>query len=132
MVRLPLRDGTSASVVLGLERLMVRDYDVEVAQLAAGSDPIVAASFEGLALWLQASGSPSGQLHLKVRGAVSYAGDGEAAVVQSPFVSYLDQSDERTLTLQESRALVSKDGYWETLLGDATGGVSIQVRVRTL
>ncbi len=132
VVRLPLRDGTSASVVLGLERLMVRDYDVEVAQLAAGSDPIVAASFEGLALWLQASGSPSGQLHLKVRGAVSYAGDGEAAVVQSPFVSYLDQSDERTLTLQESRALVSKDGYWETLLGDATGGVSIQVRVRTL
>jgi hypothetical protein len=132
VVRLPLRDGTSASVVLGLERLLVRDYDVEVAQLAAGSDPIVAASFEGLALWLQATGSPSGQLHLKVRGAVSYAGDGEAAAVQSPFVSYLDQSDERTLTLQESQALVSKDGRWETLLGDATGGVSIQVRVRTL
>ncbi len=132
VVRFPLRDGTSALIVLGLERLMVRDYDVEVAQLAAGSDPIVAAGFEGLALWLQAAGSPSGQLHLKVRGAVSYAGDGEAAPVQSPFVSYLDQSDERTLTLRESRALVQQDGRWQALLGDAAGGVSVQVRVRTL
>lgn len=132
VVRLPLRDGASASVVLGLERLMVRDYDVEVAQFAAGSDPIVSVAFEGLALWLRASGSSSGQLQLNVRGAVSYAGDGDAAPVQSPFVSYLDQSDERTLTLRESRALVSKDGRWQALLGDATGGVSIQVRVRTL
>jgi hypothetical protein len=132
VVRLPLRDGTSASVVLGLERLLVRDYNVEVAQFAAGSDPLVAVAFEGLALWLQASGSSSGQLQLKVRGAVSYAGDGEAASVQSPFVSYLDQSDERTLTLRESRALVPKNGRWQTLLGDSAGGVSIQVRVRTL
>ena len=92
----------------------------------------VAVAFEGLALWLRASGSSSGQLQLNVRGAVSYAGDGDAAPVQSPFVSYLDQSDERTLTLRESRALVSKDGRWQALLGDATGGVSIQVRVRTL
>ena len=132
VVRLPIRDGTSASVVLGLERLMVRDYDVEVAQFAAGSDPMVGVAFEGLALWLQASGSSSGQLQLKVRGAVSYAGDGEAALVQTPFVSYLDQSDERTLTLRESRALVSKDGHWQVLLGDAPGGVSLQVHVRTL
>ena len=132
VVRLPIRDGTSASIVLGLERLMVRDYDVEVAQFAAGSDPTVDVAFEGLALWLQASGSPSGQLHLKVRGAVSYAGDGEAAPVQTLFVSYLDQSDERTLTLRESRALVPKDGHWQVLLGDATGGVSVQVHVRTL
>jgi hypothetical protein len=132
VVRLPLRDGTSASVVLGLERLMVRDYNVEVAQFAAGSDPIVAVTFEGLALWIQASGFSSGQLQLKVRGAVSYAGDGEAAPVQTPFLSYLDQSDERTLTLRESRNLVSEDGHWQTLLGDSTGGVSIQVRVRTL
>jgi hypothetical protein len=111
---------------------MVRDYNVEVAQFAAGSDPIVAVTFEGLALWIQASGFSSGQLQLKVRGAVSYAGDGEAAPVQTPFLSYLDQSDERTLTLRESRNLVSEDGRWQTLLGDSTGGVSIQVRVRTL
>ncbi len=132
LVRLPLREGTSASVVLGVERLMVRDYDVEVAGNSATPDPTIAASFEGLALWIQVLDSTRDQLQLKVRGAVSYPGATESGSVQTPFFTYLDQADERDLTLREHVHLTPTNGRWQTLLGDATGGVSVQVLVRPL
>lgn len=52
---LPVLEGTSCAAVLGVSSTAVADYDVEVAQFAGVPDPVVQATFSGLALGLEVS-----------------------------------------------------------------------------
>jgi hypothetical protein len=118
-VRIPLREGSSAGIVLARGTTAVTGYDVEVAQGAAVPDPTVTAVFEGLALslnvqrsTLQASGlaqlfdTPVAQLEL------GYVPFGPIARPEPRLLRF----DER-LTLREPRTGPARIGSGSAQLG---------------
>ncbi len=108
---LPIREGSTCGVVLGRTTTTIFDYDVEVAQSAAVSDPFVAARFEGLALVLSASEENGGALTLETRG-VARLLDGDPATFDPryPLMGSLDRPELRTLRFDERASLVFAPG----------------------
>ena len=121
--RFPVRLGESCTVVLGIEELEVRDYDVEVAQYAATADPIVFHAFDGLALWARPERDPKGGMLIEVRGGGHLLLGREALPLGIETMPFVDQSDFAHLFVSERvRMQRGDDGRWRTVFGLAGGG----------
>ena len=132
LARLPVRPGSSAGLVLGIEGSSVVDYDVEVAQMSSVPDPRVEMELDGMALWVRATPTVGGDLSFEVRGAV-HLKQGEA-LVSTGCSTYdaLQQSRFRHLFVNERRVVPEGEGGWRMLVGDVArrgrnAGLAVEV-----
>jgi hypothetical protein len=123
---LPVRLGEASGGMLGVEQLLVSDYDVDVADAAAIPNPITQAIVDGLGFWLRPTLAPSGDLSVELKVKVNFrADDGRETEIRSPFYSKVDLPSFDTLWLDER--LTFGGATKEITLGDA--GTSLVVRV---
>ncbi|MFO1010469.1 MAG: hypothetical protein U1F29_10445 [Planctomycetota bacterium] len=115
---LPARAGQSGVLHLGVEESRLFDADVEVAQSASASDPVVELAFDGLTVEVTPTPGLAGDLRLDLsarahvqRGSPREFQTGAAAV------GILTQTDHDEFVLEE-RLLFSKDGPRSVRLGD--------------
>ena len=110
--------GTQALLAIGSEGLIVKDYDVEVAQNAAIRDPRVSLHFEGLACSIQVDRLRSGDLAFVVDGQVSRDHD----VRENPMVRSIAATSSAITRLEERGTVApSGDDAWKIVLGDESG-----------
>lgn len=106
---LPLLAGTRCGAFVGHSTSALVDFDVEVAQFATVSDPVVAPLFEGLSLALDVSGGPGHVIDasgLAQRIERPILGRSEALNFNGPFTGGLDRPTIERLVFSE-RATVS-------------------------
>ena len=110
--------GTRALLAVGSEGLIVKDYDVEVAQNAAIRDPQVVLRFEGLACSIQVDRLRSGDLAFVVDGQVSRDHD----LRENPMVRSIAATSAAITRLNERGTVApSASDSWEIVLGDESG-----------
>ncbi len=126
--RLPMRAGTEAALVLGIEDTDLADFDVEVAQSAAVADPTIRSTFEGLALWLAVTPSLSGELVLELRGGAGVERIREEIDLGSPLYNGLECTGVETLLLSERVHLVAENGVWSARFG-SWSGLEVEVTI---
>ncbi len=108
---LPVREGTSCGIVVGLTQTAVSDYDVEVAQSASVQDPLVAPIFQGLALELSCSQGEGGALTLETRGLAQLLDQGAKPFdPRYALIGPLDRPAVRSLRFDERASLALTQG----------------------
>jgi hypothetical protein len=123
---IPVRLGEASGGMAGLEQMMVSDYDVEVADAAAISNPQTQGVVDGLAFWLLPTLAPSGDLSLELKLKVNLrADDGHETEIRSPFYSKIDLPVFDTLWIDER--LSFGGATKEITLGDAQTSVLVRV-----
>lgn len=132
---LAARAGESAYTVLGVEENRVYEYNVEVAQSASASDPVVEGAFEGLALEVTPTPGLSGEtrllLHARARVQRGAPRDFETG---SRALGSVTQADYDQLVLEE-RLSFPKDGPRVVRLGDlgnGPGALALEVELTEL
>ncbi|MEE2940103.1 MAG: hypothetical protein VX460_06955 [Planctomycetota bacterium] len=122
--------GTQALLAVGSEGLLVKDYDVEVAQNAAIRDPQVILHFEGLACSIQVDRLGSGDLAFAVDGQVSRDHD----LHENPMVRSIAATSAAITRLDERGTVApSGDDSWRIVLGDESGrALRVELDVRKL
>ena len=132
---LPVRAGEDCATVIGVERLIEWDYDVEVAQFASAADLQVRLAFDGLALKLRPSVGPSGDLVLDVRGEAHLLSSQRRLELDGPHSETLDQGSYDRLVLDDRLVAPAGEGSRTFVLGDASerggeGSLTLEVTVR--
>jgi hypothetical protein len=124
-------NGGSLTLGVGEESLGIYDYDVEVAQFAAISDPHVRPIFDGLAMWLQPSLRSDGSLAIDVRGGANLVTSVSETNLDSQFFPALDSVESLHTLVRERRVLrAAGDGSWSTVIGGGETGPRIEIVLR--
>ena len=124
-------NGGSLTLGVGVESLGIYDYDVEVAQFAAISDPHVRPIFDGLAIWLQPSLRSDGSLALEVRGGANLVTEMIETDLDSQFFPALDSVESLHTLVRERRVVrAAGDGSWTTVIGGGETGPRIEIVLR--
>ena len=124
-------NGGSLALGVGIESLGIYDYDVEVAQNAAISDPHVRPIFDGLALWMQPTLRSDGSLAIDVRGGANLVTEMIETDLDSQFFPALDSVESLHTLVRERRVLrAAGDGSWSTVIGGGETGPRIEIVLR--
>ncbi|MFO0981406.1 MAG: hypothetical protein U1E76_06560 [Planctomycetota bacterium] len=132
-VSLPVRLEQESGGVIGVETLMVRGYEVEVANNSTIANARTTAVVDGLGYWLRPSLNIAGNLVLDLRMKANLRVDAGAAVdLKGSYYSKIDLPSFDTLWLDER--LIFASGQKEIVLGEspgsvATSGLSLAVAV---
>ena len=128
---LPLRTGVESVAVLGVEDTYVGEADVEIAQDASVEDPILCSVFDGLKLELSPRFALDGSLVLGLKGQAS-ARDGELRKLDAGAgaVGEIETTAQRYLLLSEDLRFPAGGGAPRIVVGDLTGGLSLEVEAR--
>ncbi|MBI1854111.1 MAG: hypothetical protein HYR85_27550 [Planctomycetes bacterium] len=123
----------SAALVVGRERAIVTDYDVEIAESAQISDPIVTAMFTGLALELTTRrGLDGGIVDVGVRGSLSRAADvPESHAPGTAHVGALQQPSVTTFDLGGTWMLTPGRWVYRVLEDSPDGSLAFALRCET-
>lgn len=129
----PIRPGGSAGAVIGVTSTLLVDYDVEVAQLCAVADAMVAPMFHGLALALDASQNAAGSISLGLRGrAQLLSGPVGTFDAKSPFHGPISLATLTGLRIEERLSITRTDGKpGRASIGDGSPqGTRLEIEVR--
>jgi hypothetical protein len=128
--RMPIRAGTEAATVLGVQFNEVHDIDVEVAQSVAVGQTLERTVLDGLCLWIRLAPAQGGELVLDLVGGAQLAGAQTKFDLGSSVLDFVHQTGLDCLVLKERTLLQDVDGVWSATFGDTSGGgLSLAVRV---
>lgn len=134
-LRLPARIGAHSAAVLGLERQLMQDQDVEIAKYSAVEDPIPVASFQGLVVDVEPRLDARGGIVLDLRALAARSAAGVTEVEVEPSSGrMLQQEAVDQLLLKQvlhfsAQELEAPGGPRRVLLGDGGGSLVLEVRV---
>jgi hypothetical protein len=125
-IGVPVRAGEASAGIVGVEQMVVSDYDVEVANNSSVANPVTQAIVDGVGYWLRPIIAPSGDLslELKVRANLR-ADDGREAETRTLLYEKLDLPTFDTLWIDEQ--LVFRGGVKEMVLGDSAVSLVVQI-----
>ena len=131
-IGLPARTGVSSAAVLGIERQLMRDSDVEIAKYAAVEDPIVMPSFSGLIVDLEPRVDVRGGVSLDLMAFAARSVDGPREVEVAPGSrrELQQEATDQLLAKQVLRFPAAGAAEGRVLLGDAAGSLVLEVSVR--
>jgi len=115
----PLRLGSQSSVSLGVEGTWVRDFDVEIAQGAAASEPLSYLYLDGLVLTLEPRRRPDGDLSLRLYGLGQLMRERSFFELDAPMFRGMDQILFDRLVIDQTVTL--KRGQGSVSLGNTSG-----------
>lgn len=128
---IPARVGEHSAAVLGTERQLLHDNDVEIAKYSAVEDPILKASFAGLIVDFEPRLDPLGGIVLDLRALASQADGGVTEVDVEPTARRLlqQQATNQLLLRQLLHFAADGGGARRVFLGDAGGSLVLEVEV---
>lgn len=133
---LPLRVGREGAAVLGRERFVLSDADVEIAQNAATADMVTRVQFDGLYLRARPHRGAGGELVLELRGQAHLLRERGRFELQSPLLDAIDESSFDQLVFDE-RLVLSGNGPQSFVRNEFAGGgedpaLALEITVRAL
>lgn len=120
--RVPMLLGESAAAVLTRESLDAVEFDVEIAERSATTDPNLSHVFDGLVCAVKALPLPDGRIVLDLAGSAQVAGARRVKPMDDEFVPVIEERDIDRLGLRARRVLsASADGSFRAVLGETSG-----------
>jgi hypothetical protein len=130
--KLPLRAGSQAAGLVGIATTSLVDYDVEVAQFAAGADPKCFPQFSGLAFRADAAPPGAGGTALELEAVAHLRREAPTMdTLGGPFVTRLEKTTFDVLRV-EDRVLAGAGAARLTLgdRGEQGGALSLDVALK--
>ncbi len=126
-MNLPVRMGSSACGVLGIEDFEVESQYVEIARDSTLSDPTTSTIFDGVAFMLAPRRTPNGGIEVDVRGAIHVQGEQREASLGYSVTESLHQTDHEALFVDESVYFSQGSSGEVRIIGQAEGGMRIEI-----
>ncbi len=128
---LPIRAGAPSAAVLGDERLVLADFDVEVACGSSVADPVIASVFQGLVVRLDARATADGGLSIEIDARASTPrGPQREFALGTPLLGAIDGQDADRLEDRRRLVLPKGPGSARIVMGDGSatsGGLMLEV-----